>query len=235
MKRLLITILIGLYSSIVFNCFAAEQYPIQVQPYDAIINLGGDCQPSYQMYQNGLRKYALPFDSLITPCDSLLKIIEEQFDDFLNKENLELIIQGNQKFIIDKKYNIRLIHDFKLEEDYLNDYEIIKEKYERRINRFMELMENSRSILFIRKVINLKQANRLAKMIEWLYPHLDFTILALDGTDEIKQAWNIYKVENRFLRQPNPYVWKGDTQAWKEIFQEMGLELYDAQASTNEH
>jgi hypothetical protein len=53
------------------------------QPFDAIINLGRDCQIAYQMHTNGIREYALPFDKLITQFDSLCKLLENKFDGFM--------------------------------------------------------------------------------------------------------------------------------------------------------
>ena len=61
-------LLLSIISAIIFLCFT---HNILGQPHDAIINLGGDCQVAYQMYVNGIRKYALPFDTLITPFDAL--------------------------------------------------------------------------------------------------------------------------------------------------------------------
>ena len=59
--------------------------------YDAVINLGGDCQVTYQLRKHNLRPHALPFDWLITPFDSFYKLLEHNFDQFLEKNNLALI------------------------------------------------------------------------------------------------------------------------------------------------
>jgi hypothetical protein len=32
-------------------------------------------------------------------------------------------------------------------------------------------------------------------------------------------------VQNYYLKQPRPYVWKGDSEAWKEIFSALGLKV----------
>ena len=193
--------------------------------YDAVINLGGDCQSAYQMSLHGIRHYALPFDSLITPVDSVIYLLEEQFCDFLKKDNLSLVTKGTEKFILDSKYNVRLIHDFKLEEDFLQEYDNIKEKYDRRVSRFLEILQTSRSVLFIRKNITKEQALRFDAALSRLYPHLDFALLALGGGQDIQEDWGIARVKNRFLKQLEPYSWKGDPNAWKALFQEMGLEL----------
>jgi hypothetical protein len=61
-----------------------------------------------------------------------------------------------------------------------------------------------------------------------------FFLVILDNTQEIKTDWQPENMRNYYLRQPEPYTWKGDPQAWKEIFHDLGLAISDAQASSNE-
>jgi hypothetical protein len=121
------------------------------QPFDAIINLGGDCQVAYQLYVHGLRKYALPFDSLITPYEALEKMLEHTFEGFMTLDNFKLVTnEKNEKYILDTRYGTRLLHDFKMQEDFLKDYDDIAAKYNRRIERMLHLIINSEHPLFIR-------------------------------------------------------------------------------------
>ncbi len=206
------------------------------QPFDAIINLGGDCQVAYQLYVHGLRKYALPFDSLITPYDSLVNILEHKFMDFMIPDNFELVInENNEKYILDKRYGMRLLHDFKLQEDFLNNYDEIATKYARRIERFIHIVTTAYYPLFIRKIISKEQTNDLKNVLATMREGKPFLLVVLDDTEEIKDDWGLESVRNYYLRQPEPYIWKGDVQAWKEIFHELGLELSNAQASSDEH
>ena len=62
-----------------------------------------------------------------------------------------------------------------------------------------------------------------------------FLFVALDGSDEIRKDWQIAGIRNYYLRQPDPYVWKGDHEAWKEIFHALGLQTSDAKESSDEH
>ena len=193
-------------------------------PYDAIVNLGGDCQPQYQMKTNKLRPCALPFDYLITPFDSLYKILEERFEGFLKPENFMLKVNGKEKWVEDKAYGTRLIHDFPLNEKFLDEYEKVRSKYQRRIDRFLNILDKSKKVLFIRKRITREQAIKLDALISRLYPHLEYALVCLDGSEEIKTNWNLDRIRNFFLRQTTPYVWSGDNGAWAEIFAELQLE-----------
>jgi hypothetical protein len=191
-------------------------YSLYAIIYDAIINLGGDCQVAYQLKKNNLRSCALPFDLLITPFDSLRKLLEHNFDQFLAKNNLAFIT-GPDKYIIDTQYGVRLIHDFKLSEEFLQDYDTIHDRYARRVKRFYDIIQTNYKIVFIRKNITKQQAQELSTLIHTLFPHLEYTILALATTEEIKQPWDIPHVQNYYLRQKEPYTWKGDDTAWQEI------------------
>ena len=89
--------------------------------------------------------------------------------------------------------------------------------------------------LFIRKIISKEQTNDLKNVLATMREGKPFLLVVLDDTEEIKDDWGLESVRNYYLRQPEPYIWKGDVQAWKEIFHELGLELSNAQASSDEH
>jgi hypothetical protein len=209
--------------------FASEQF------YDAIINLGGDGQVAHEMDIHGIRQYALPFDKLILSCDSLNQLLENKFEGWLQKDNFIYREVGADKYVEDIKYGTRWIHDFDLEPaEYLKKFPKIQEDYVRRVQRFFGVIKQSKRPLFIRKGIRKEDAHILITTLSDLCGHNNFTLVALDGSDEIKTPWNISWVRNYFLRQPTPYSWKGDDAAWKEIFLNLGLTLSDKTQSTNE-
>lgn len=199
------------------------------QTFDAIINLGGDCQVAYQLQTNGLRQYALPFDALITPYETLQKILEHNCDGFMTQDNF--VLADDEKYALDQKYGSRLIHDFKLnKEEFLTDYEEIATKYQRRIERLQYLTMNSEYPLFIRKHITKEQAIKLRDTLSTIRQGKPFLLVALDGTEEMQSDWQLENVRNYYLRQRDPYTWKGDGQVWKEIFQAIGLKTNTATA-----
>ncbi len=62
-----------------------------------------------------------------------------------------------------------------------------------------------------------------------------FLLVVVYGAEEVKSNWQLESVRNFYLRQLEPYSWQGDPEAWKEIFEALGLELSDTSASDNEH
>jgi hypothetical protein len=194
-------------------------------PYDLIVNLGGDCQVEYQMQINNLRNFALPFDYLITPVDSLVKLLVNKFHNFLAKKHLVLVQADTVKYVNDRVYDINLMHDFTFSGNTITNYDAVKTKFARRIKRLFGVIEQSNKVLFIRKTVTKKDAHLISEVLKSLFPTKTFTLLALDSTDEIKEDWDIEGVKNIFLHQPDPYVWTGDDQAWKEIFAQFNFKL----------
>lgn len=190
---------------------------------DAIVNLGGDCQTAYQLSINGLRQYALPFDSLITPYDSLKSMIENNFDGFLNLENFRLSINENQeKFILDLKYKTRIFHDFRLDRFFFKDYKSFRDKYQRRISRFLTLLDNSVCPIFFRLQINKLQTIELRNLLEIRRNKKPFLLVVLSSDENFKEDWELEGVRNFYLTS-DKNSWMGDNDAYKQIFQFLKL------------
>jgi len=222
---------------IVLPCIASQEIEPQLyqwcqetrdileQPYDALINLGGECQVAYQMRLHGIRSESLPFDWIITPFESLVKIVQERFENFLKKENLVFIENEKEKYVFDTYYGIRFLHDFKLQPDFIKDYDRIQQTYARRIERFLELLQKSKHALFIRKTITKEQAITLRSLLQSITPDNTFIILAADQNPHTQQPWNLDQIKNFYLETPVPASWKGDAQSWENAFAGVGLQL----------
>lgn len=208
-----------------FYYWCQETKEILPQPFDAIINLGGECQVAYQMRLHGIRNEALPFDWIITPVAGLKKILEEQFAQFLNPNHLIFVANEKSTYVYDTHYGIRFLHDFKLVPDFMKEYEKIYSIYARRIERFLQLLHESKQALFIRKNSTKQEAIELRDLLKRLCPDNNFTLLILDRTPEMKEPWDLEHIKNFYLRPPNPESWKGDPIAWQEIFLTIGLQL----------
>lgn len=115
--------------------------------FDYYVSLGSACPMASSMSKYGLRSFSGPFDWLITKdFDWVLHYIETGFEDFMLKENLERFDDYSNHFR-DKKSDIRFIHDA---ENFEKEYEKLKEKYERRINRFVE--KSKSKICYLRSI-----------------------------------------------------------------------------------
>ena len=115
-----------------------------------IISIGCDCGVSEMTKKYNLRTTAYPFDWLCT-YKGVSDIIKNDFKDFLPDlskiEDLN-IVDGCPN-VFNHKYGLKFIHDkLELQEE--------KDKYERRINRFKELLKNppKEKIIFMKKGFN---------------------------------------------------------------------------------
>jgi len=164
------------------------------------ISLGSDCSVAYQLQIRNLRKLALPFDWIrINNINSLIAVLETNFQYFL--DNL-IIERESDKFPIiaedyidtisktlvikNTRYNIMFPHEIK--EEY--ELEIFKEKYYRRINRFIEIIKDpSIKKIFIRasnKTENIELLNKtLAKITN------NYKLIAIEYDNKIKySSWH---------------------------------------------
>ena len=122
-----------------------------------------------------------------------------------------------------------------VDENFMKHYDAVKQKSDRRVERLLELMKTKKNILFIRKNVACEEAAYLKAALNAVCPgQTQLKLLALDTTDEIKENWGLSGIENKYLRQTEPYDWQGDFGAWREIFRSQGLSLSDRSKSAQE-
>ena len=137
--------------------FRKKGEPITVdyggRTYDYVIPLGGNCETSWNIRNYFGYSHAYPFDWWITPFDSLLKILQDDFQNLLNPANIEII--RNNETVICNYYKILHHHDFKRDdqEKVIEDIEhqvlTLRQKYDYLISRF-RADASSKKVLFIR-------------------------------------------------------------------------------------
>lgn len=221
-------------SGIFFLTFSCEEC-YSAQPQDCVvISLGYRCQAAQQMIINGLRTAAYPFDWLITSFDSMYDLLSNDFRDFLEQENLIFLAPpyeddygqfkvAKYSYVFDKKNKVIFRHDFPLNQNFLGEYEKVKQKYERRIQRFYETIRSGKFIYFIRRVMSRDQAKLLTELIDSKFPSLKYELVVIDHNEEVKKNWNLPHVKNFYLGFTKPYQRDGDNEGWKKIFQDLGL------------
>ena len=143
------------------------------------VSLGKDCSIAYHLQRLGLRVTSLPFDWLLTK--NMVDILENEFIDLFNPKYLKFgkITQNfchiDEDFVNDTeemlrvkntKYNIQFLHDFKK----ADDLPIVKEKYERRILRFLTLMRDQNVYKKLFRIGNTKEIEDL----EAIFQNLNF-------------------------------------------------------------
>ena len=105
--------------------------------YDNCISLGWFCGTASSLAKLGLRSYSGPFDWCFSQLGGVINQIEDDFKEFMLRENLR-IDAADKKIFHDIKYGIDYLHD--IEEDFDEEYEEIHEKYIRRVNVFREMI-----------------------------------------------------------------------------------------------
>jgi len=184
---------------------------LQADPNDnrlapIFISLGSHCEPSQQLILNNLRSAAFPFDWLLTlDFEGFLALIQEDFRFFMDKR---YIIQNDENALINTYYHIDLRHEMHdwPDADFPKHYSEIKEKYQRRINRFKECNYNKSRAYFIRAAFDLElnpklptitqdctrieknQAETLKNLLRKKFPQLDFYLVIINYAEENIEA-----------------------------------------------
>ena len=126
------------------------------------IPIGSNCYTSHYLRKHNMRHIAYPFDWNCASLEMVYNVLSNNFKDFLNDifigtkinrlyfgdEDDNLIVSNETIFpIICKKYNILFPHDFnKIDTVYINK---VKNKYKRRIDKFINLITSDKSIYLI--------------------------------------------------------------------------------------
>lgn len=132
------------------------------------ITLGFDCSPASALQFMNLRKFALPFDWVVSNINSL----EKCFSDNFTKYHTNLRLNINKTRVIDE-YGFEYPHDYPIDNtiefdvihsdelilgedkkhpiltNYMDFYDAVNEKYNRRIKRFLDIMNDPTPIIVL--------------------------------------------------------------------------------------
>ena len=122
-----------------------------MKQYDCIFSLGEACFIAIALKKNGLRTFFGPFDWMYgsnfkTRCDILIS----KFDNYFNKEDLEFKEYREANKMVtyrNTRTDIYYNHDFYSDLPFDYEYDIVKEKYERRINRLLKIISKAKKVL----------------------------------------------------------------------------------------
>lgn len=131
------------------------------------------CSISHKLIKKNLRKNAYPFDWLCCPLKGLYNLIKNDFNNFLDniiickkEHGRYLDDSGIIKFskdyiypIICKEYKLLFLHDFKNLSDI--EFETVKNKYNRRIKRLIDLLKSNNQIILVHDDKPLIRQSRL--------------------------------------------------------------------------
>lgn len=198
--------------------------------YNAIFSLGDLCLAAIQLEKNNLRPFAGVFDWMASyNLPDVNRALINRFDKFMEYRNLQVIGNASDKLFLvaDTEYNFISNHDFYTHSNFpphLAAYPEIKEKYDRRIKRFLEKMETAENILFIRTEGTLEQATELERILKGLVKH-KFKVLmvhhVLGETSLVDEEWPLEHVCS--VRMPDDERWEGNNELWTRILQNVSF------------
>lgn len=156
--------------------------------YDLIFSLGGSCAAACQLKRRNMRFAALPTDYTFfkysgEPLRKLAEGFDNNFKNWLLKENLEEL-QGEERGAdhegrmqyIDTYTKYRWINHFNKPISEPGEYEEIKEKIDRRIQRLITFLEKSKRVLAIvsnASDIPMDDFDVLTKALKRRFPNLE--------------------------------------------------------------
>ena len=203
-----------------------------------VISIGGDCTIASVLREMGLRRAAYPFDWMFSiDFNSVLKSVEDDFQKFLDPDTLKV---GKDKRVIENIYGINFVHDFptihhsaavsdsethewaEIRSDWRNFIVPIREKYQRRIERFKAALSGSDHVFLIRYPTLAIDKDSLIKFCDLLtkhYPSLSFTILAVSSISSDIVDWRLEKIKNFHVVYNSPDFWA----IWRNIFDSLGI------------
>lgn len=132
--------------------------------YENCISLGWFCGTATSMGRCGLRSHSGPFDWYFSDFESVLKMLETDFSDFMKKENL-VVDKDDCKVFRDIKYGFCYNHD--IEYDFEAEYPQIYRKYMRRVERF--LCDVQKPTCFIRAVRSVEEIQFIEKNESYIH------------------------------------------------------------------
>ena len=170
----------------------------------------------------------MPFDWCISEFESIYKALETDFQDYIKKENLkvfEIVKIGKHRIIRDVAYKIIYPHDFSLDDELLHDYEDIRDKYYRRINRFYRALSLGEKVYFFRTNITKEETKKLNTLIEKKFPQLNYTLVVVNDTQNFKKKWKIKNVRNFFVQdfQDTTMLDRKILKNWDIVFQDLKI------------
>jgi hypothetical protein len=196
--------------------------------------MGYDCSPAAALRETGNRDFALPFDWVVSSIHIFDKCFEENFE----KYHTQLKYTHNKKRLIDA-YGFQFPHDYPLEDMEFDEkqlgegvigeengkyitknwpefHEKVKEKYNRRVERFIHIVNDSKPIVVLCRYSTLDVLRLQKLFVKWYKKENVFFINSTTekGMVELenKKIFNIYTEKNG--------IWN-ESAIWKECIEKV--------------
>ncbi|UHA72285.1 DUF1796 family putative cysteine peptidase [Paenibacillus sp. 481] len=197
--------------------------------YDAVISLGSNCLPAIQIERNGLRQFTGVIDWMDSKnTRAIIQLIRNRFQGMLNLNHMVAMgPAGDFMLVIDKAYDIIVVHDFPLsintETNWPSYYELV-DKVNRRSVRLLGKMQTAERLLFIRMGCTAEEAVEMEQALREQVAH-DFRLLIINhdfvlGLTDLN--WPHANTASVMLPHAND-IWKDNDALWSQLFQGISI------------
>lgn len=204
------------------NFFQEEQYLPDTESKYIVVGLGANCHPAWFTRQYKIRSYAFPFDWCLTHYNALYRVLERDFKDCFKPQNFvssrpqyftpdlrNFFVTMNyvgvsecESWVLDKESGIIYVHDFSDNntKTIAREYEGVCQKYERRVERFLNLKNSNKHIYFIRYGdITRSQSEALITLLKQKFSPASCSLIAVGFTQDFAMPWHLTDVENYYF------------------------------------
>jgi len=200
----IITVAIGFFVPVVTGTekiFEAAPVLKNTTKDTIIVSLGSHCEVANNFRKLGSRYFSTPVDWLLSlDHKGLTSLIARKFIAMFDEKFLYQYPEG---YVVNTHYNIDFRHDWP-DNDLYKHLPSIKEKYERRIERFFNLHEHSSKIFFVRsafdnnlnvlnnmpfytsscRTVAASEAQELYDVLEQKFSHVKFVLVIINYEEE---------------------------------------------------
>lgn len=205
------------------------------------VSLGGGCILATEFKRYGLRNAAYPFDIITSELVEVIKIIENNFKFFTDKNYLKRRINyKNQYWTYHTLYDLNFPHDFDASDNPKDPFEDrnftkFEEHYNRRIARFNNLSNCTQQVFFFRyqSIYNkikytIDDIIKLKEIIKKKFPLLNFKIINIVTCDSTEKITLIDENIISFSTKRSLAIHASDTiNYFRNIFTTVGLEIQE--------
>ena len=221
----------------------AMRDPVADRVYTKIISLGGRCEVAHQVTRRfGSKTVPGFFDMLASSIDSVIEVINNNFEGFIALEHLAPLgnWDGNTTHrLLQTRYNIGIVHAFRRQFSVETQIRTVRRQFELAQEYWEDLSEEPGRVLFIHRVntnptaedefrerpIAPEDAARLHAAIHRKLAHARFDLLVVTGEGEFSESWGGPDITHVVLRDVFPYRWQGDDGDWDDIWRRLRVRV----------
>lgn len=193
------------------------------------VSIGGDCQPAAQIRKHRVSTASHFFDWIGIPIQQTIELIENDFEGFLERQNMHPIFAGDGFYgIVDTRYRTDVRHE--MEAFKPADIKRIQAMYALRSRWFREMLEPEEPPVYFVRLWGLRDGDENEDDARKLYAALrsrrrDVRLLYLHN-DPTRGELIEGAFRSIYLPQTsNPYSWQGDDEAWRYVLKDFAVRV----------